>query len=83
MGKEGLLSLLQHIRQTQPGSPLRPTRTERLLGGWISCGTLEIGKGKMTYTMLLIRVQIHPTKVRVAMVLSLRLPGMRSEFLYE
>lgn len=37
----------------------------------------------MTYTMLLIRVQIHPMKVRVAMVLSLRLPGMRSEFLYE
>jgi len=26
-----ILSLLQHMRQTQPGSPLRPTRTERLL----------------------------------------------------
>jgi hypothetical protein len=27
------LSLLQHIKHTQPGSPFRPTRTERLLWG--------------------------------------------------
>jgi len=78
----GLLSLLQHMRQTQPGSPLRPTRTDRLLGGRVSDGRWEKW-GEVPYTMLLIKVQTHPMNVRVAMVLSFRLPGMRSEFLYE
>jgi hypothetical protein len=80
-GGEDALSLLQHIRQTQPGSPLRPTRTERLLSGLVMFEP-NFGGG-MAYTMLLIRVHTQPINVRAAIFLSFRLPGALSKCLYE
>ena len=81
MGLQGAghaLSLLQHIRHTQPGSPFRPTRTDKLL---LERQLQSKGRGRLAYTMLLARVQMQPMNVLVAMVLSLRLPGARSKFL--
>lgn len=75
-GGGDVLSTLQHMRQIQPGSPLRTRRRVRLLefdlgvsdgfGGWRGRGA---GAGATdTYTRLEVRVQQLPTKVRRATV---------------
>jgi hypothetical protein len=79
--EEDELSQLQHIRQTQPGSPLRPTRTDRLLSESVMVEA-NFSDG-MSYTMLLVKVHTQPINVRTAMVLSFRLPGALSKCLYE
>ena len=44
---------------------------------WVS----KVRPDDLAYTILLIKVQMHPIKVLAAIVLSLRLPGACSKFL--
>lgn len=56
-------SLLQHIRHTQPGSPLRTINTVKFL---VHVRGIPNARHQWTYTMLLVKVQQAPTKVRKA-----------------
>lgn len=56
-------SLLQHIKHTQPGSPLRTINTVKFLA---NVRDIQNARHQWTYTMLLVKVQQAPTKVRKA-----------------
>lgn len=75
-----ILSQLQHMRHTQPGSPLSPINTDKLLRRVSIWCLLE---SKTTYIMLLTSVQHEPTKVRKATVRSRALACVCGIFLYE
>ena len=77
--RRALLSLLQHIKHTHPGSPSRPISTDRFLE---KCQRGVLGhESGGTYTRLLIRVHRAPTNVLIATVLSRMLAGVRWKFL--
>lgn len=62
---EHILSQLQHMRHTQPGSPLSAINTDKFLYD-VSLPNLK--SDREAYTMLLISVHNDPTNVRKATV---------------
>ena len=77
-----ILSLLQHMRQTQPGSPLRAINTVRFLER-VRNFELESCYLPSTDTMLLVSVHRAPMNVRNATVLKRTLAGVLGKFLKE
>ena len=75
-----VLSLLQHIRQTQPGSPFNAMRTVKLLYPRGISHEQRRTENRTTYTMLLSSVQTEPTNVRNAIARSRMFAADRGMF---